>query len=142
MSHQNSLFQLKNEIFISKVDFFSIREHIAEKRGKHLDYALGSKNLEVAIDFIVPKGLPKINERPRLGIMMELHDPIYLFDKKGDIEEGYGKGTWKQIKCGPAKIVRKSNHSWIINLGNEQYNFYIPPPFQKKKGQFLIKRMK
>ncbi|MFX0133158.1 MAG: hypothetical protein ACFFDN_05895 [Candidatus Hodarchaeota archaeon] len=142
MTYQNSLDQLKNENFISKVDFFSIREHLAEKRGKHLDYAIGSKKLAVAIDFIVPKGLPKLNERPRLGIMMEPHDPIYLFDKEGVIEEGYGKGTWKQIKSGFASIIRKSTHSWIVELGDEQYNFYIPPPFQKKKGQFLIKRIK
>ena len=142
MSYENSLLRLKNEKFTSKIDFFSIREHIAEKRGKHLDYALGSKVLDVAIDFIVPKGLPKVNERPRLGIMMELHDPLYLFDKEGVIEKGYGKGTWKQIKSGPASIIRKSTHSWIINLDDEQYNFYIPPSFQKKKGQFLIKRIK
>ncbi len=141
MLDQNSMDSFMDDEFTSKVNFFSIREHLAEKRGKHLDYALGSKKLDVAIDFIVPKGLPKVKERPRLGIMMELHDPIYLFEKDGVIEEGYGKGTWKQIKSGPARITRKSNHSWIVEMGDEKYDFYIPPPLQKKKGQLLIKRL-
>ena len=141
MSYLNSLDALNDDEYTSKVNFFSIREHIAEKRGKHLDYAIGSKALNTCIDFIVPKGLPEVGGKQRLGIMMTLHDPIYLFDKGGEITEGYGKGTWKQVKSGFAKITRKSNHSWIVELGDERYNFYIPPYLQNKKGQFLIKRV-
>lgn len=141
MIPENSIDLIKDDEYIAKIDFFSIREHVAEKRGKHLDYAIGSKNLEVAIDFVVPKGLPDVKERPKLGIMMEPHDPLYLFEESGTIEEGYGKGTWKQIKSGSSSIVRKSTNSWIVKMEAEEYNFYIPPIFQKKKGQFLIKRL-
>ena len=141
MDYSNSLDALMDDDYTAKVNFFAIREHIAEKRGKHLDYTMGSKELNICIDFIVPKGLPGVGGGQRLGIMMEPHDPIYLFDNAGEILEGYGKGTWKQVRSGSAKITRKSTHSWIVDLGDEKYNFYIPPYLQKRKGQFLIKRI-
>ncbi|NHI93533.1 MAG: hypothetical protein EAX96_13680 [Candidatus Lokiarchaeota archaeon] len=132
---------LLDDEFIEKINAFSIRLHDAVKKGMHLDYCLGSKNLPNAIDFVVPKKLPKKGDKPRLGIMMEPHDNLYLFEKEGVIEEGYGQGTWKQIKQGNARVVRKSEHSWFINLGEAEFSFYIPPFLRKKKGNFLIKRI-
>ena len=139
----NSIHALKNDTFARKVDTYSIREHLAERRGEHLDYAIGSKKLDLAIDFIIPKGLPKIGQKPVLGIMMDLHDPYYLFAKEGIIEEGYGKGTWERIKFGKAKLKRKmQKFSWLLYLENQIYNIWIPPIFIKDEGKFLIKRIK
>lgn len=137
----NSMDLLFDNNFIEKIDSFSIRIHDAIKRGKHLDYCLGSKDLPYAIDFVVPKKLPKKGDKPRLGIMMEPHDNFYLFGKEGKIKEGYGEGVWKQIRQGTARVKRKSEHSWSVNLESGEYSFYIPPFLRKKRGNFLIKRI-
>ncbi|MHA1786397.1 MAG: hypothetical protein ACTSX4_12505 [Candidatus Helarchaeota archaeon] len=127
--------------YIKKVNHFSIRIHDAVKKGRHYDFCLGSKDLPFAIDFVVPKNLPKKGDRPRLGIMMKPHDNTFLFEESGIIKERYGKGTWKKVRSGVAKITRETEHSWLIQMNNARFVFYIPQFLRNKIGNFLIKRI-
>ncbi len=119
---------------------FSIREHAAEKAGKHLDIVIGAPDSEFVADFVIPK--PKCLselEGTKLALVQPPHfTSEYLLDELNNehvIEEGYGKGMWKTILKGEAQ-QQGNKHSFALSGGRFLFKFY-----KMEEKKWLIRKL-
>lgn len=148
----HSLDLLNNDDCINGFDTYSIRYHDAIKRGPHFDYAIGAYNMELCVDFIIPKkltpvelsrgdNLPLVGER-KMVLFQPAHDSSVIFGKVGIwnvIPAGeYGAGKWKIVRTGSTSIQRTGAHSYDVRMDNVVYKLFKPSNFEN----FLIIRTK
>jgi len=158
-----SLDLLKNNAYLEQVNLYAIRLHNAldSPRGKktngwkHLDICMGYAEAPLSIDFLLPAIYPndikeieagfKFDNFPTTATKLVLFQPAhettdYLLDDIDQlriIKKGYGRGWYKLIKKGAAKIIQLANKSWNFTFDDKSFNVY----YDSKKKAHRMKRI-
>lgn len=105
---------------------FTLHDHAAERAGKHYDLRLGDPKTGLTYNW-AGKKWPKPGEGTYV-ISQPLHDYEYL-KFRGEIPEGYGKGTVDIARREPTELVKSTNERVQFNL----YKGRVPEQFVLRK---------
>jgi predicted N-acetyltransferase YhbS len=127
---------MQDDACISHVNFYAIRLHLATQA--HFDYAIGNKNDNICIDFIIPTTNASIHDTTPGNITVpvlpgkhitklmfeEVHSIKVLANEIGKVEmipEGqYGAGQWWVVQNGKASLER-AGKDWHLCFGNDRF---------------------
>ncbi len=93
---------------------YCVQEHHAKRAGFHEDFRFEFNG--VAISWAIPKGLPRLGDKTRIGIKTEDH-PVAYMAWEGVIPDGsYGAGTVKLVDKGKCEIIELSDEKVKVRL--------------------------
>lgn len=121
------------EVLLPETWQFGLQFHRADRAGPHFDLRLGDPATGVAYSWAIPKArMPQPGEKV-LAVYQPRHTVSYM-SFKGEIREGYGKGTVELKAHSKVEVLRASSERVRFNLyeGHDVFEYVLVRTLDKQ----------